>query len=70
MRQDNAVRLVGPFEILDQAEDLTVILRRSKLLRSKIDISRSAVVDPTVCDVVQFSPREVLDHRQGKGPRT
>ena len=36
-----------------------MILRRSKLLRSKIDISRSAVVDPTVCDVVQFSPREV-----------
>ena len=50
---------VGPFEILEQAEDLDVIMRRSKLLRSKVDILRSAVVDPSVCDVVQFSPREV-----------
>jgi len=51
--------MVGPFEILDKVEPLKVIMRRSTLLRAKVDITRSAVVDPTICDVVQFSPHEV-----------
>jgi len=55
----DASRLIGPFEILDQVQDLSVIMRRSTLMRSKVDISRSAVVDPSICDVIQFSPREV-----------
>jgi pilus assembly protein CpaC len=66
-RNGDVVRAVGPLEILDHAENLSVILRRSKLLRSKIDISRLAVVDPSVCDVVQFSPREVSIIGKGQG---
>ncbi|MGA2033415.1 MAG: pilus assembly protein N-terminal domain-containing protein [Thermoguttaceae bacterium] len=49
----------NPFEILNQTEDLSIVMRRSKLLRSSLDITRSAVVDPNICDVVQFSLREV-----------
>jgi pilus assembly protein CpaC len=64
---EGPIRTSGPFEILDQAEELTVIMRRSKLLRSQVDISRAAVVDPTICDVVQFSPREcsIIGKSQG-----
>jgi pilus assembly protein CpaC len=64
---EGALRSAGPFEILDQAEDLSVIMRRSKLLRSKVDISRVAVVDSNICDVVQFSPREasIIGKSQG-----
>jgi len=50
---------LGPFQVLDHSGELAVVLRRSKLLRTKVDIYRTAVVDPSVCDVVQFTPREV-----------
>lgn len=49
----------GPFEIIDHTAELQVTLRRSKLLRTKVNIYRTAVVDPSVCTVVQFTPREV-----------
>lgn len=50
---------LGVFDVLDHTEELTVVLRRSKLLRTKVDIYRTSVVDSSVCDVVQFTPREV-----------
>ncbi|MBN1912723.1 MAG: pilus assembly protein N-terminal domain-containing protein [Pirellulales bacterium] len=50
---------LGPFEVVDHVDELGVILHRSKLLRTKVDIYRTAVVDPTICDVIQFTPREV-----------
>ena len=50
---------MGPFEVIEDSGELSVVLRRSKLLRTKVDIYRTAVVDPAVCDVVQFTPREI-----------
>lgn len=48
-----------PVEIIDHSREMDVTLRRSKLLRTPVDIYRTAVVDPRVCNVVQFTPREV-----------
>ena len=48
-----------PFEVISSSGELTVTRRRNKILRCKNDIYRVAVVDPTICDVVQFTPREV-----------
>lgn len=58
---------VGPFEVIDSSEEMKVIARRSKLLRTKVDIFRTAVVDPSVCDIVQFTPREIsiIGKREG-----
>ena len=47
------------FEIIEESGELTVVVRRSKLLRTKVDVYRTAVVDSAVCDVVQFTPREI-----------
>ncbi|HZZ72307.1 MAG TPA: pilus assembly protein N-terminal domain-containing protein [Pirellulales bacterium] len=49
----------SPFEVIDETGEWTITIRRSKLLRTKMNIYRTAVVDQTVCDVVQFTPREV-----------
>jgi len=57
----------SPFEIIDHTGELTVMLRRSKLLRTTVDIYRTAVVDPTICEVVQFTPREVAILGQSQG---
>lgn len=51
--------LSGPFEILDQAEELSIIVHRSKLLRSQTEITRTAIVDPSICDVAQYTMRDV-----------
>jgi len=56
-----------PFEVIEQSGEMTVVVRRSKLLRTKVDIFRTAVVDPSVCDVVQFTPREVSIIGKGQG---
>ena len=48
-----------PIEVIDHSDEIIVILRRSKLLRISADIVRTAVVDPAVCDIVQFTPREI-----------
>jgi len=58
---------LGPFQVLDHAEELDVVLRRSKLLRTTSDVYRTAVVDASVCDVVQFTPREVSILGKGQG---
>ena len=49
----------SPFEIIDETGEWQVTIRRSKLLRTPMNIYRTAVVDQTVCDIVQFTPREV-----------
>lgn len=63
---DGPVQL-GPFEVIDHTDELTVVSRRSKLLRAKVDIYRTAVVDPSVCDVTQFTPREISVIGKGLG---
>jgi len=47
------------FEITEQTGRLQLAVRRSKLLRTKVDIYRTSVVDASVCDVIQFTPREI-----------
>lgn len=57
---DDAMAKAGsPFQVIDESGAVQVMVRRSKLLRTKIDIYRTAVVDDSVCDIVQFTPREV-----------
>ena len=48
-----------PFEVVTSSGELQVTRRRNKILRSEHDIYRAAVVDPEICDIVQFTPREV-----------
>ena len=57
----------SPFEVIDQSGELTVTVRRSKLLRTEVDIYRTAVVDPQICDVIQFTPREISIIGKGQG---
>ena len=49
----------SPFEVIDETGNIDVMVRRGKVLRTQLDIYRSAVVDPAVCDVLQFTPREI-----------
>lgn len=48
-----------PFEVLGPSGELNVTMRRNKVLRCKENVFRIAVVDESICDVVQFTPREV-----------
>jgi pilus assembly protein CpaC len=50
-----------PFTIMDPKRDteLTVIKGRSQLLRSNIEFTRTAVVNPKICDLIQYSATEV-----------
>ncbi|MDO4550057.1 MAG: pilus assembly protein N-terminal domain-containing protein [Planctomycetia bacterium] len=50
---------VGPFRVSETEMEFRVISRRSKILRTKSDLIRTAIVDPSICDVVQFTPREI-----------
>lgn len=49
----------SPFEAIPQSGTLKLRVRRSLLLRTKVDVYRTAIVDEAVCDIVQFTPREV-----------
>jgi pilus assembly protein CpaC len=49
----------SPFEAIPQSGNVKLRVRRSVLLRTKVDIYRTAIVDQSVCDIVQFTPREV-----------
>jgi Flp pilus assembly secretin CpaC len=49
----------GPFESLPEKGIVTLGIRRSLLLRAKVDIHRTAVVDPAICEIVQTTPREL-----------
>ena len=42
-----------------QSGKIKLRVRRSILLRTKVDVYRTAIVDEAVCDIVQFTPREV-----------
>ncbi|MCR5165402.1 MAG: pilus assembly protein N-terminal domain-containing protein [Thermoguttaceae bacterium] len=50
---------VGPFTIYRESEELKVITNRSLVLRTRYNLYRTAVVDPSVCDIIQFNPREL-----------
>ena len=49
----------GPFQMIGDSGTVSVMVRRSMLLRTETDIYRTAVVDPAICDVIQFTPREI-----------
>jgi pilus assembly protein CpaC len=49
----------SPFEAIEQSGTVKLRVRRSVLLRTKVDVYRTAIVDEAVCDIVQFTPREV-----------
>jgi len=49
----------SPFEAIPQSGEILLRVRRSLLLRTKVDVYRTAIVDEAVCDIVQFTPREV-----------
>lgn len=49
----------SPFEAIPQSGTLKLRVRRSLLLRTKVDVYRTAIVDEAVCDIVQFTPREL-----------
>ena len=50
-----------PFNIMDakRESEMTVIKGRSRLLHSSIEFTRTAVVDPKICDLIQYSPTEI-----------
>lgn len=50
---------IGPFRMSEGETEMKVVARRSKLLRTKSDLVRTAIVDPSICDIVQFTPREI-----------
>lgn len=53
------VDLTHPFETIGETGELTLMVRRSKLMRTQVDIYRTAVVDASIVEVVQFTPREI-----------
>lgn len=50
---------IGPFQVYRETEEINVISKHSVLLRTKHNLIRTAIVDPEVCDIVQFTPREI-----------
>jgi pilus assembly protein CpaC len=57
----------SPFEAVTESGTVTVRVRRSLLMRTKVDIYRTAVVDESICDIVQFTPREISLIGRGQG---
>jgi pilus assembly protein CpaC len=57
----------SPFEQIRESGSLAVQVRRSLLLRTQKDVFRTAVVDDSICEVVQFTPRElsIIGRSQG-----
>ncbi|MFO0886435.1 MAG: pilus assembly protein N-terminal domain-containing protein, partial [Pirellulales bacterium] len=47
------------FREIKEMGDLEVMVHRSKILRTKTDLYRTAVVDDGICEIVQFTPREL-----------
>ncbi len=50
---------VGPFQVYRESEEITVVTKRSMLMRTRHNLIRTAIVDPSICDIVQFTPREI-----------
>lgn len=46
-------------DVTEHEAELEVVMRRSKLIRTKQDVFRIAVADESILEVVQFSPREI-----------
>lgn len=46
-------------DVADATIELNVIMRQSKLIRTRRRVSRVAIADPTIIEFVQFSPREL-----------
>jgi pilus assembly protein CpaC len=57
----------SPFEQIRESGNLAVQVRRSLLLRTQKDVFRTAVVDDSICEIVQFTPRElsIIGRSQG-----
>ena len=52
---------IGPLRVVaDDVSRLTIASGHSKLLHSQVDVSRAVVGDPSLCNVVRYSSREVL----------
>ena len=49
----------APLESVPEKGVITLGVRRSLLLRAKADIHRTAVVDSSICEIVQTTPREL-----------
>ena len=49
----------GPVEIIPTQFETSVGVGRHRVMRSKDDIIRTYVTDPTRCDIIQFTPREI-----------
>jgi pilus assembly protein CpaC len=49
----------APFEMIHESGTLSVQVRRSLLLRTQKDVYRTATVDESICEIVQFTPREL-----------
>ena len=61
-KQDNKPKAPLPYEIKSMPgvqEDLEIVHRRSQLVVARSPISRMAIADPSVVDVVQYSPNEI-----------
>lgn len=56
------------FEVIPETGEMSVAFQESKMLRLREPVGKVAVVDPTICEVVQFSPREIC--LLGKSPGT
>ncbi|MDP6446774.1 MAG: pilus assembly protein N-terminal domain-containing protein [Pirellulaceae bacterium] len=66
--QDNSELPEGaPFEFVDQKGSFKVPLRRSRLLKMKFGVFRTAIVDPAICDIIQYTPNQlsVIGRRAG-----
>jgi len=46
--------------VADHVERLAMAPGQSKLLRSQVDVHRTAVGDPGLCNLLHYSSREVL----------
>ena len=50
---------VGPFEVVDNSNELVVVLGRSKHLRTKVDVEGAEAADRSVCDVQLTTARDL-----------
>ena len=56
---NGATERLGPFEVTDQLEVLSIVQYCGKVLRTTRKVSRTEVADPNVCAVVQFTPGQL-----------
>lgn len=49
----------SPFEAIGESGTIKLRVRRSLLMRTKVDVYRTATVDEAIVELVQFTPREI-----------